>query len=63
MVKYKKLFKNTMYMRAIPLIKFYSTSFLDFLCGDNQRKLASETAAFGWMWPVLTFILSDSRIL
>ena len=23
MVKYKKLFKNAMYMRAIPLIKFY----------------------------------------
>ena len=41
-----------------------SISRLDFLHGDNhQRKVASESYPFGWVWPVLLLIQSDCIIL
>ena len=39
-------------------------STVDFLHGDNhQERVGSETATFGWVWPVVSLVQSDCRIL
>ena len=41
-----------------------SVDILDFLKGDNyQEKVASDPAAFGWMWSRVPPVQSDWRIL
>ena len=41
-----------------------SINLLDYLHGINhQRKVASESNTFGWMWPDVLLIQSDYRIL
>ena len=36
---------------------------LDLLHGDNyERKVASETTFFRWVWPVVPLVQSDFRI-
>ena len=40
-----------------------SINLFDFLYGDNQGKVASETITFGWLKPAVPLVKSDCRIL
>ena len=40
-----------------------SIDILDFLYGDNQRKVVPETTTFSWVWSVVPLIQSYCRIL